>query len=164
METLDLLEADRRTSRKNWDPEQRHEVRDRIPRCGAGERCDRGDPPHCHAPVDDDGDLRRADARHRAARASTNCCRPRSSWCTDRAVPVCVTPLELIDKALAIASQPDVIFCSYGDMLRVPGSGRDLFSVRGAGRRCARGLFPARCGDAGAAKPAKAGCLLCDRL
>ncbi len=47
--------------------------------------------------------------------------------------PVCVTPLELIDKALAIASRPDVIFTSYGDMLRVPGSGRDLFSVRAAG-------------------------------
>ncbi len=47
--------------------------------------------------------------------------------------PVCVTPLELIDKALAIASQPGVIFASYGDMLRVPGSGRDLFSVRAAG-------------------------------
>ena len=47
--------------------------------------------------------------------------------------PVCVTPLELIDKALAIASQPDVIFCSYGDMLRVPGSGRDLFSVKASG-------------------------------
>lgn len=47
--------------------------------------------------------------------------------------PVCVTPLELIDKALAIASQPNVIFTSYGDMLRVPGSGRDLFSVRAAG-------------------------------
>lgn len=47
--------------------------------------------------------------------------------------PVCVTPLELIDKALAIASHPNVIFTSYGDMLRVPGSGRDLFSVRAAG-------------------------------
>ncbi len=47
--------------------------------------------------------------------------------------PVCVTPLELIDKALAIASRPDVIFCSYGDMLRIPGSGRDLFSVKAAG-------------------------------
>jgi hydrogenase expression/formation protein HypD len=47
--------------------------------------------------------------------------------------PVCVTPLELIDKALAIASMPNVIFASYGDMLRVPGSGRDLFSVRAAG-------------------------------
>ena len=47
--------------------------------------------------------------------------------------PVCVTPLELIDKALVIASQPEVIFASYGDMLRVPGSNRDLFSVRAAG-------------------------------
>lgn len=47
--------------------------------------------------------------------------------------PVCVTPLELVDKAIAIASQPNVIFCSYGDMLRVPGSTRDLFSVRAAG-------------------------------
>jgi len=47
--------------------------------------------------------------------------------------PVCVTPIELIDKALAIASQPEVIFTSYGDMLRVPGSGRDLFNVRADG-------------------------------
>lgn len=47
--------------------------------------------------------------------------------------PVCVTPLEQVDKALAIASRPEVIFTSYGDMLRVPGSGRDLFSVRAAG-------------------------------
>jgi hydrogenase expression/formation protein HypD len=47
--------------------------------------------------------------------------------------PVCVTPLEVIDKALAIASRPEVIFCSFGDMLRVPGTGRDLFQVRGEG-------------------------------
>ena len=47
--------------------------------------------------------------------------------------PVCVTPLELIDKALAIAARPGVIFASYGDMLRVPGSRCDLFSVRAAG-------------------------------
>ena len=47
--------------------------------------------------------------------------------------PVCVTPLELIDKALAIAARPNVIFCSYGDMLRVPGSQRDLFSVKAQG-------------------------------
>lgn len=47
--------------------------------------------------------------------------------------PVCVTSLELIDKALAIAAQPNVILTSYGDMLRVPGSRRDLFSVRAAG-------------------------------
>jgi hydrogenase expression/formation protein HypD len=56
--------------------------------------------------------------------------------------PVCVTPLELVDKAIALASRPDVIFTSYGDMLRVPGStvrlsahgeARDLFAVKAAG-------------------------------
>jgi hydrogenase expression/formation protein HypD len=58
--------------------------------------------------------------------------------------PVCVTPVELIDKALQIAARPNVIFCSFGDMLRVPGSrtltdtdgeyaGGDLFSVKAAG-------------------------------
>jgi hydrogenase expression/formation protein HypD len=47
--------------------------------------------------------------------------------------PVCVTPLEQIDKALVIAARPDVIFASYGDMLRVPGSTVDLFNVRAKG-------------------------------
>jgi hydrogenase expression/formation protein HypD len=47
--------------------------------------------------------------------------------------PVCVTSLELIDKALSIAAQPDIIFTSYGDMLRVPGSTSDLISVRANG-------------------------------
>lgn len=47
--------------------------------------------------------------------------------------PVCVTPLEQIDRAIAIASRPDVIFTSYGDMLRVPGSAKDLFTVRAQG-------------------------------
>lgn len=47
--------------------------------------------------------------------------------------PVCVTPLETIDRALDIASRPGVIFCSFGDMLRVPGSGADLFRVKSAG-------------------------------
>lgn len=47
--------------------------------------------------------------------------------------PVCVTSLESIDKALAIATNPEVIFATYGDMLRVPGSGRDLNSVRASG-------------------------------
>ena len=47
--------------------------------------------------------------------------------------PVCVTPLELIDKALQIAARRDVIFCSFGDMLRVPGSKTDLLSVKAAG-------------------------------
>ncbi|MCL2454660.1 MAG: hydrogenase formation protein HypD [Micrococcales bacterium] len=47
--------------------------------------------------------------------------------------PVCVTPLEMIDRSLEIASRPGVIFCSFGDMLRVPGTDRDLFSVKAAG-------------------------------
>jgi hydrogenase expression/formation protein HypD len=47
--------------------------------------------------------------------------------------PVCVTPLEIIDKALAIAERPEVIFCSFGDMLRVPGSEKDLFRIKSAG-------------------------------
>jgi len=47
--------------------------------------------------------------------------------------PVCVTPLEMIDKAHAIARRPDVIFCSFGDMLRVPGSEGDLFTIKSEG-------------------------------
>ena len=47
--------------------------------------------------------------------------------------PVCVTPVEKIDRAIALASRPGVIFCSFGDMLRVPGTERDLLSVKAAG-------------------------------
>ena len=47
--------------------------------------------------------------------------------------PVCVTPIEVIDRALAIAARPGVIFCSFGDMLRVPGSQGDLFRVKAGG-------------------------------
>lgn len=47
--------------------------------------------------------------------------------------PVCVTPLSSIDKALMIAARPEVIFCSFGDMLRVPGSNGDLLTVRAGG-------------------------------
>jgi hydrogenase expression/formation protein HypD len=47
--------------------------------------------------------------------------------------PVCVTPLELIDRALALAARPDVVVCSFGDMLRVPGSSTDLLAVRARG-------------------------------
>ncbi|MBK5250611.1 MAG: hydrogenase formation protein HypD [Actinomycetales bacterium] len=47
--------------------------------------------------------------------------------------PVCVTPLEQVDKALAIAARPDVIFTSYGDMLRVPGTSTDLLALKARG-------------------------------
>jgi hydrogenase expression/formation protein HypD len=47
--------------------------------------------------------------------------------------PVCVTPIELIDKAVAIAHRPEVVFCSFGDMLRVPGSTKSLFDAKAEG-------------------------------
>lgn len=47
--------------------------------------------------------------------------------------PVCVTSLEMIDRAHAIATRPEVIFCSFGDMLRVPGSSTDLLTLKGRG-------------------------------
>src|SRR5215467_15379838 len=47
--------------------------------------------------------------------------------------PVCVTPIEIVDKAVEIASRPDVTFVSYGDMLRVPGTRSDLFRVKAQG-------------------------------
>ena len=66
--------------------------------------------------------------------------------------PVCVTPLELIDKALEIAARPDVIFCSFGDMLRVPGGAARPARREGRGRRRAHRLFAAGRGAAGAAR------------
>ncbi len=47
--------------------------------------------------------------------------------------PVCVTPIEILDAAIAIASRPGVVFCSFGDMLRVPGSEKDLLRVKSEG-------------------------------
>jgi hydrogenase expression/formation protein HypD len=47
--------------------------------------------------------------------------------------PVCVTPVELINKSIEISSKPNVIFCSFGDMLRVPGTEKDLLSVKASG-------------------------------
>ena len=47
--------------------------------------------------------------------------------------PVCVTPIEMIDRAIAVARRPEVILASFGDMLRVPGSETDLFGVKATG-------------------------------
>ena len=47
--------------------------------------------------------------------------------------PVCVTPIEMIDLAIELAKPPEIILCSFGDMLRVPGSACDLFDARAAG-------------------------------
>ena len=69
--------------------------------------------------------------------------------------PVCVTALETIDRAIALAQRPEVTLVSYGDMLRVPGTGRDLFQVRGQGGDvrvvagnepvCRRNMAPPEC-------------------
>jgi hydrogenase expression/formation protein HypD len=47
--------------------------------------------------------------------------------------PVCVTPVELIDRAIALAGRPEIILTTFGDMMRVPGSGSTLFEARSAG-------------------------------
>jgi hydrogenase expression/formation protein HypD len=69
--------------------------------------------------------------------------------------PVCVTPLEMIDKAHAIARLPNVIFCSFGDMLRVPGSEGDLFTIKSLGGDV-RGVYsPLDCLKIARANPEK---------
>lgn len=67
--------------------------------------------------------------------------------------PVCVTPLEQIDRALAIAARPEVIFTSYGDMLRVPGSRTDLLSLRARGAEVTMVYSPLQAVELAAAKP-----------
>ena len=87
------------------------------------------------AAVDDHGSLRRADAHHRQVR-HRRVLPPGIELVHGPGCPVCVTPLEMIDRAHAIASRPDVIFCSFGDMLRVPGSRGDLLQLKSQGATC----------------------------
>src|SRR5262249_6818072 len=69
--------------------------------------------------------------------------------------PVCVTSLEMIDRAHAIASRPDVIFCSFGDMLRVPGSRGDLLQLKSQGSDVRIVYSPLDAVTLAAANPAK---------
>ncbi len=69
--------------------------------------------------------------------------------------PVCVTPLEMIDKAHAIARRPEAIFCSFGDMLRVPGSNGDLFTIKSEGGDVRVVYSPIDCLKIGRANPDK---------
>ncbi|HWF10092.1 MAG TPA: hydrogenase formation protein HypD [Bryobacteraceae bacterium] len=69
--------------------------------------------------------------------------------------PVCVTPLDMLDRAHAIARRPDVIFCSFGDMLRVPGSNGDLFQLKAAGARVEVVYSPLDCLKIAQANPEK---------
>lgn len=69
--------------------------------------------------------------------------------------PVCVTPVGLIDKAIEIASRPGVTFCSFGDMLRVPGTGKDLLAVKAAGGDVRIVYSPLDAVDAALANPGR---------
>src|SRR5689334_2305755 len=69
--------------------------------------------------------------------------------------PVCVTSLEMIDKALEIARRPDVIFCSFGDMLRVPGSECDLLTLKSNGAHVRVVYSPLDCLHIAQANPSK---------
>ncbi|GAC1415608.1 MAG: hydrogenase formation protein HypD [Acidobacteriaceae bacterium] len=69
--------------------------------------------------------------------------------------PVCVTPLEMIDKAHAIARSPNVVFCSFGDMLRVPGSDGDLFTIKSLGGDVRIVYSPLDCLKIARANPSK---------
>ncbi len=69
--------------------------------------------------------------------------------------PVCVTPLELIDQAISIASRPDTILVSFGDMLRVPGSQKDLFQVKAQGGDVRVVYSPLECIKIAQENPAK---------
>ena len=90
----------------------------------------------CHrtdgdAAVDDHGSLRRADA-HAHQSGIDQLLPPEITLVHGPGCPVCVTPLELIDKAIALP-RPEVILTSFGDMLRVPGSSIDLLGVQAQG-------------------------------
>jgi hydrogenase expression/formation protein HypD len=69
--------------------------------------------------------------------------------------PVCVTPLEMIDRAHAIASRPEVTFCSFGDMLRVPGSRGDLLQLKSGGSDVRIVYSPLDAVNLAAANPAR---------
>jgi hydrogenase assembly chaperone HypC/HupF len=108
------------------------EVPRRIPRPGGGREVAAGDPGRDDPALDADGNLRRPDA-YLVKYGSDELLPPEISPVHDPGCPVCVTPLVLIDKAVAIASRRDVIFCSFGDLLRVPGSERDHFALKAGG-------------------------------
>jgi hydrogenase expression/formation protein HypD len=69
--------------------------------------------------------------------------------------PVCVTPLAMIDRAHAIAARPEVILCSFGDMLRVPGSAGDLLSLKARGADIRIVYAPLDAVEIAAANPAR---------
>jgi hydrogenase expression/formation protein HypD len=80
---------------------------------------------------------------------------PEIELCHGPGCPVCVTPLESLDRAHALARLPQVIFCSFGDMLRVPGSHGDLFQVKAQGGDVRVVYSPLDCLKVARANPGK---------
>ena len=78
--------------------------------------------------------------------------------------PVCVTSLEMIDKAHAIAQRPEVIFCSFGDMLRVPGSNVDLLVLKSRGADVRVVYSPIDCAENRPRQSQQESCLFCHRI
>ena len=65
-----------------------------------------------------------------------SCCLPGLRLIHGPGCPVCVTAVELIDQAVELSLRPGVVLCSYGDMMRVPGSRGDLFSAKAGEGTC----------------------------
>ena len=150
-EIFTYLEEIGRAGKRGWlaaSMKYIDEYRDAEGRQAAG----RGHRPDHHAAVDHHGGLRRPDPCHRPLRHGRAAAARRSRLIHGPGCPVCVTPLEMIDKAIAIASRPEVIFCSFGDMLRVPGSDEGPAHRQGGRRRRADRLFADGRRDAGRAK------------
>ena len=102
-----------------------------------------GHRPHHHSALGHHGSLRRANAYHRQVWYRRASCHRVWSWSMVPVVRCASRRWKLIDRAHAIASRPEVMFCSFGDMLRVPGSHGDLLRLKSAGRRYPRRLFAA---------------------
>ncbi len=142
----------------------RHEVPRRVQRSRAGAVAVRRDRPDHHQAVGDHGGLRRPDPLDHPQRHRPAACRDMVELIHGPGCPVCVTPLGVIDKALEIAARPDVILCSFGDMLRVPGSDRDLFQVKSEGGDVRVVYSPLDAVKLAAEQPGPRGRLLRDRL
>ena len=125
---------------------------------GGGDRADRD------AALDDHGGLRRPDAHDRQVRDRPDPAAGASSWCTGRAVRSASPRSRRSTAPTRSPRGPEVIFCSFGDMLRVPGSRGDLLQLKSQGSRRPDRLFAARRREPRRRQPRPQGRLLRHRL
>ena len=105
----------------------------RVPRSGRRSPVCSSDRQTGFPALDPHGDLRRGQT-HAIVRYGLETLLPQGiTMVHGPGCPVCVTPLEMVDLAVHLAADPRIVFCSFGDMLRVPGSQRDLLSVKAQG-------------------------------